>query len=326
MKSGFSAYAKRLFLLIIAVILFCGFSARGETVKGDLSTRFADEPHLEFDGDTYRMRRRVTTILFAGTDKDEASQGIALGARNGGQADFLLLLVIDEGEKKVTPIQINRDTMTEITILNIMGQVSGSRIAQICLAHGFGDGAEQSCELLTSAVSNFLKNTPIDYYFVMQLGGLGALNDVIGGIEVTLEDDFSAYDPQMTPGKTLTLNAEQTEIYLRQRYHIADESNISRQKRQQTYIRAASDKVMAKINESASFVDTLMDAIGKNAVTDMSRGRMLNMANLANRFEICPLRSVEGEDSLDKNGFVQFIADEHALMQLLIDVLYEKVD
>jgi len=318
-------FLRRLLLIMIAAL--CSFTAAGaETVQGDLIARFADQPHFDFEGDTYRLRKRLTTILFAGTDQDEESQGFALGARNGGQADFVLLIVIDDAQKRITPIQINRDTMTEITILNVMGDVSGKRIAQICLAHAFGDGKEQSCELLTSAVSNYLKGTPVDHYFVMELEGLGALNDVLGGVEVTLEDDFSAYDPGMIPGKTLTLNAEQAEIYLRQRYYVGDQTNVSRQRRQKTYIRAAAERIIAKVEESSGFIDTIMDAVGENATTDMSRGRLLNMANTARKYEIGAVLSVDGETILGDNGFVQFISDENALMELLIDVFYQKVN
>lgn len=317
---------KRVLSLLLIIVLHCAAIANAETVPGDLSVLYADQPHFEFEGNTYRLRKRLTLILFAGTDQGEDSQGFTLGARNGGQADFILLLVIDDAQKRITPIQINRDTMTEITILNVMGNVSGTRVAQICLAHGFGDGKEQSCELLASAVSRYLKGTPIDHYFVMQLDGLSAMNDVLGGVEVTLEDDFSAYDPDMTPGKTIILNAEQTEIYLRQRYSIGDQTNLSRQNRQKTYILAAADKVMAKIEQNTGFIDTFMDAMQTNTVTDMSRGRMINMAHLAQKYEVGDVISIAGETTIGDNGFVQFITDEDALTKLLIDVCYQKID
>lgn len=314
---------QRIFLLVIAVVLIGTFSAFAETVQGDLEARFADEPSLDYEGNTYRLRRRLTTVLIAGTDMGAGSQGYALGARNGGQADFLLLLVVDDEEKRITPVQINRDTMTEITILNVMGDVSGTREAQICLAHSFGDGGETSCELLTSAVSNYLKDTPVDHYFVMQLDGISALNDALGGVEVTLEDDFSAFDPEMTPGKTLILTGEQAEIFLRQRYTVGDQTNISRQSRQQTYIRAAVDQVIEKIRKRSGFINTLIDTVGENAVTNMSRGRLMNIASVAQKYEIAAVRTVDGETRIGTDGFVQFITDESSLMQLLIDVFYK---
>ena len=85
-------------------------------------------------------------------------------------------------------------------------------------------------------VQKYLKNTPIDHYFAMSLDGISILNDFLGGIEVTLEDDFTVYDSEMVLGKTIRLSGKQAEIYLRNRYYIGDGSNKLRMKRQKQYL------------------------------------------------------------------------------------------
>lgn len=45
----------------------------------------------------------------------------------------------------------------------------------------------------------------IDFYVAMNMDGISELNDLAGGVTVTLEDDFSSIDPAMTKGTTLTL-------------------------------------------------------------------------------------------------------------------------
>ena len=72
-----------------------------------------------------------------------------------------MLLVIDANEKTITSIQIDRDTMAEITILGVLGNEVGTRKAQICLSHGFGDGKDQSCKLTQDAVSKLLLGAEI---------------------------------------------------------------------------------------------------------------------------------------------------------------------
>lgn len=42
----------------------------------------------------------------------------------------------------------------------------------------------------------------------MSLDGISVLNDLAGGVTVTLEDDFSAEDPAMTRGTTLSLHGD----------------------------------------------------------------------------------------------------------------------
>ena len=51
----------------------------------------------------------------------------------------------------------------------------------------------------------------IDFYLAMSLDGISVLNDLAGGVTVTLEDDFSAADPAMTKRATLTLQGDQAD-------------------------------------------------------------------------------------------------------------------
>lgn len=108
---------------------------------------------------------------------DQASDAAVSNGRNGGQADFLRLVVIDSEADTVSQIQIDRDTMTPITILGVLGNRSGVRTTQICLAHSFGDRGAESCELTVEAVSNLLLGTQIDDYIAMNLDGVSVLND-----------------------------------------------------------------------------------------------------------------------------------------------------
>ena len=98
-----------------------------------------------------------------GVDDYAADAGAISGYRNGGQADYLLLIVINDERKTLTPIQIDRDTMAEISILGVLGNATGTRTTQICLSHGFGDGREQSCLLTQQAVSRLLLGVPVDF-------------------------------------------------------------------------------------------------------------------------------------------------------------------
>ena len=306
--------------LLLCVEMICGAAA--ETVWGDLDARFGNVPSIEYEGTTYRLRSRLTTILLAGVDRHGEAEPAA-GARSGGQADFLLLLVIDDNRGTVTPLQINRDTMAEITVLNVTGQPSGTRKAQLCLAYSFGDGGAKSCELLSEAVSRYLMDTPINHYFSMGMDGIAAFNDAMGGVEVTLEDDFTAYDPTMTAGKTMVLHGMQAEYYVRQRYAVGEETNASRQVRQQQYMHAAADVLVGRIRENPNFIDTLFDSVETFSVTDMGRGRMLNYAQAGARYELLPMAEIGGENVLGENGFMEFHSDERSLIETVIEMFYE---
>ncbi|MDD6358309.1 MAG: hypothetical protein PUG15_09530, partial [Bacteroidales bacterium] len=64
---------------------------RKPEVRGDYQQRYAYEEHIEVDGVMYRRRKDVASILLMGIDRDKDAQ--ITGYRNGGQSDFLQLLV-----------------------------------------------------------------------------------------------------------------------------------------------------------------------------------------------------------------------------------------
>ncbi|MDO5300534.1 MAG: LCP family protein [Clostridia bacterium] len=291
--------------------------------RGDRLQRYAYEDTIEVDGTSYRRRKNVTSILLMGIDR--ANDTVVTGYRNGGQADFLQLVVIDSDEQKITRLQIDRDTMTPITILGVLGNQSGVRTSQICLSHGFGDGKEQSCELTVSAVSNLLLGTPIDSYIAMNLDGISILNDAVGGVTVTLEDDFSALDASMTPGRTMTLVGDQAEIFVRSRRNIGVGTNEARMARQQQYIARLAEQLDGLIQADEAFIGSLYDELKPYLITNLSRGALINRAWTSRAYGRT-LHEIEGTYQVGTDEFMQFYADETVLQQIVLELFYQKVE
>lgn len=293
--------------------------------RGDLSQRYVDDVLIELDGVTYRQRKDVTTVLLMGVDRD-AKSATARSYRNGGQADFLRLLAIDSAGRTIAQIQIDRDTMTPITVLGVLGNRSGVRTAQISLSHGFGDGGSQSCELTVEAVSNLLFGIPIDFYVAMNMDGIATLNDMLGGVTVTLEDDFSALDPSMTAGTTLTLMGEQAELYVRSRKDIGVGTNEARMARQEQYISLLIDRLRAQVSADKEFAGTLYDGLKPFLATNISRGRMINEVWAARDYAQGEVIKPDGVRTVGADGFMQFHVDEAALRQSVIELFFEEVN
>ena len=279
-------------------------NANPET-RGDPTQRYAYGETIEVDGVAYRRKANLTSILLMGIDRES---GTAAGnGRNGGQADFLRLVVIDSGAGTVSQIEIDRDTMTPITILGVLGNRSGVRTTQICLAHSFGDGGAQSCELTAEAVSNLLMGARIDHYVAMNL------------------DDFSALDPAMTAGKTLTLTGEQAELYVRSRMSVGVGTNEARMERQEDYISRLTERLSGKLNEGEEEIGALYDALEPYLTTDMSRGRLINVLWNAREYaRTAPLKP-EGSHEIGPDGFMEFHANDDALKAMVLDLFYTKV-
>ena len=316
-------------LLLIAIWYIGSRIERGTNAqenRGDIAERFVDEEIVEYSDARYSRRKRQTSILFMGIDQRDDQVLSGVGYRNGGQADFLLLLVVDDDEKRVTPIQIDRDTMTAITVLGVLGNPSGTRNAQICLSHGFGDGGAQSCEFTADAVSKLLLGVDIDFYVAMNMDGISVLNDFLGCVTVTLEDDFSALDPEMTEGTTLTLMGDQAEYYVRNRMGIGIGTNEARMARQRSYMATAGELFDAKIRENANYVGDLYDELEPYLITDMKRGRMINVAANCKQYDRVETISLDGTHEVGKDGFMEFHADEAALEALVMDLFYKPVE
>lgn len=298
--------------------------SRGEEATGDPNERYAYEETFEFDGVAYRRRRGLTSVLLIGVDRENDSVE-GRGYRNHGQADFLRLVVIDSKSGIIHQVQIDRDTMTPITVLGIMGNKSGVRTTQISLSHSYGDGAEKSCELTREAVSNLLFGAPIDFYMALNLDGISVLNDAVGGVTVTLADDFSHIDPAMPKGATLTLVGDQAEIFVRTRRSMSVGTNEARMARQQQYIAALSDIVGAGVRNDQDFVGELYDALTDYLVTDMRRGRLINEAWAARNYERAALIEPQGVHQIGSDGFSQFLPDEDQLERTVVELFYEPV-
>ena len=299
-------------------------SNRNPDPVGDPDARHAYDVTIEYEGHTYRQRSNVTSILLMGIDQEE-SESTSVGQRGGGQADFLRLIIIDRGKKTISQLAIDRDTMAEITILGVTGNVSGTRVDNISLSHYFGDGKEKSCELTRDAVSRLLFGTRIDFYLAMNMKGIGTLNDELGGVTVTLEDDFSPFNPEWTKGTKVTLNGSEAETFVRSRRSIGDGKNTSRMRRQQQYLSAAGRILMDKIQEDYDYIGHLFDTLHPYLVSGIRRDRLVNEAYIAREYDRPEVYSISGEHKVSEKGFMQFWPDEKALKETVLYLLFQQV-
>ena len=323
-KSGTKLKAVCAFLIVIVALLglYRGgrwLETRGNNPepRGDYQKRKANETIVTYNEMAFRQRKNLTSILLMGIDNESGE--------NGGQADFLQLIVIDDTAGTVKRLPIDRDTMTPITVLGVLGNRSGVRTAQVSLSHSFGDGKEQSCELTAEAVSNLLLGMPVDFYLAMNLDGIAALNDMVGGVTVTLADDFSTQDPAMTQGTTLTLHGDQAEIYVRSRRDVGVGTNEARMARQEQYVTKLFAQLDAQMRSDQQFSGTMFDTLSPYLTTSIGRGRLINAVWLAKDYTRLEPLSITGTHRVGGDGFMQFYAEEASLYEVILDLFYEEV-
>ena len=325
-KTALHAAAALLVILAAVLVLYFGGSwleKKAEKPESRTQLPQADQDTVEVDGVTYRKKNRLTTILVMGVDHDTQD---SYEYRKAGQADFLQLVVLDKENKTVQQLQIDRDTMTPVTVLGLLGDRYEPVTEQICLGYAFGDGRESSCEVTVEAVENLLGGQTIDQYLAMGLDGISTLNDLAGGVTVTLEDDFSAIDPAMTKGTTLTLQGDQAETYVRTRRSIGVGTNEARMVRQEAYIKQLSVQLDEKLQQSQSFASEAYDALQPYLTTSMAKGQLVNEAWAAKDYTRLDTIKPDGTYQIGEDGFMEFYPDADALQQAVLQLFYEKVE
>lgn len=298
-------------------------SSSGEVSSVEADAPVDDREITYYNGTAYAKREDLETVLLLGVDKFEGET--PEGYLNNQQADFLLLLVMDEANETCTPIQLNRDTMTQIRILGVTGEPAGTTTGQLALAHTYGSGEEDSCENTVLAVSNLLYGMEIDHYISLTMDGVALLNDLVGGVTVEVLDDFSGIDDSLMQGETVTLKGQQALTYVRSRGGLEDSSNLHRMERQRQYLAALQQQLKAAVQQEDGFTLDALLQLNEYMVSDCTVEQLSDLGDSLAAYQVSDILTTPG-DAQEGEEFMEFTVDEDALQQLVMDVFYEFVE
>ena len=307
------------FILLLGLI-FGGLQLLESTV---LSEEAAPEQvkslTINKDGVEYYPRQDITVILALGLDQLGPVKASA-SYRNNSKADAIVLMILDEKDESFTLLCLNRDSMVEMPALGIGGRRAGTFFGQLALSYTYGDGLTESCENTKTTVSDMLSGINIDHYIAMNMDGISIINDAVGGVSVTVVDDFSAVDSSIKMGE-ITLNGQQALSYVHERKEIGNQLNISRMGRHEQYMQGLMNAMREKLDEDESFVIKLYEQISDYIVTDCSintmSGIMQRCAEYQHKETVSPVgENVRGEE------FYEFYPDEQQLDELVLRLFY----
>ena len=325
--------AKKILVLAIVLLRFLGMiggisfwesKQRQEAMlvqsEIDESARRRREGWVNRDGVWYAPKENQETVLMIGLDKTEPIEA-SESYNNNAQADFLLLAIFDETKETTTILHINRDTMAEIPVLGVNGQLAGTMTGQLALSHTYGSGLQDSCMNTVNAVSDFLYGIKINHYVAMTMGAVPYINDLVGGVPVTVLDDFSGIDDSLVEGETITLKGEQALHYVRNRADLEDSSNLNRMKRQQQYLTSMAKQV-EKLDDDFSVSTQQVATIAKYIISDCSIDTLSRMAEQFVDYPLQEMQDVQGE-AVRGEEFIEFYPDEEKLAEQVLELFYE---
>lgn len=282
------------------------------------------EDHIFVNEKWYEPKKNLKTMLVIGLDKfaDEAEEPVYI---NDKQADFLMLVIIDEDNETCKALQINRDTMAEIQILGVRGEKGGTFTGQLALSHTYGSGQDDSCRNVVDSVEKLLYGIKIDHYVSFTMDSVAEMNDIVGGITLPLLDDFTDVSPDYTKGAVVQLKGDMALTYVRGRYGVGDETNISRMERQKQYISEFHKKLIELDKDDDTLFSDVIKTLSKYMVSDCTVNQFSRIYDEAADYFDGEILSIKGESQVGTE-FMEFYPDEAALQLQVIDLFYKPVE
>ncbi len=282
-------------------------------------------PFLFYGGRKYVYNTELSTLLILGIDDPVLGEEVVT-LRNSSQSDFLLLAVFDPADETCIFLQLDRNTMCDVPYQDSFGKPMGYHYEQLALAHTYGNGLAPSCENTVHTVSRLLYGITIDNYLSLTMDAIPVLNDLVGGVTVTVEDDFTGIDDTLVKGETVTLTADNVENYVRSRMRMVDDdSNEARMRRQRTYMTGLFSAMSAAMKRDPSFALDAFGALEKSMVTDCTVDQLSAYVDRFDGYSVGGIFTLEGETRMGE-VYQEFYVDEEALKKLVMDVFYTPAD
>lgn len=315
---GIAAGVLALGIAVIGVVLGMADHYR---INSDSSTDSREM--ITYKNETYVKKGNLETYLIAGIDAPGKVEKVT-EYDGTGQCDVLAVIVRDRSTDQCKLLSIDRNTITAVKSLDNDGTYLDTTDIQISLAHAMGFDQQVRAENTVDAVSHLLGDQTIDGYAMVNMGAIQVVNDMVGGVTVTIEDDFSDVDPSMKKGETVTLMGEQAEKYVRSRKEISDGSNQNRMSRQSTYEEAFKPAFRNKCAENSKFPLEVYHAMEDYMTTNISAKKFCRLAILMSDENQDEKVAISGTYGLDEDDWQTFTPDEDSLQEAILELFYQK--
>lgn len=282
---------------------------------------------VTYEGATYKRSTYMKAVLLLGIDKkrsvlEEDPDG------DTGASDGILLIAQDTSRNEIKVFQIPRDSMLTIERID----QNGNKVMvfdHLSLAFTDGEGRDESAKASVRAVSDLLCGLSIDHYMVASLSILADVNDLAGGVTVTVPNgELVKANPDWTEGKQIMLHGDEAERFLRYRDITIDGTPVTRLSQHKAYIKGFYEAVRKDSYSIAEICDYLEGKV----VSDMTKGEYEKLALDAVTSKFNPEADITvfpGEATMgEEDGVIydQYYVDYAETIPIILDTFYRKVD
>lgn len=333
-------------LLLVILLLVAGFlvmevlgrnSMKGKTdesvevtVPENVDAEVEDDgDYITYRGERYRFNENVTSILCMGVDKDDISEETEV-IGTSGQADMLMLVILNTETGDVKLWNISRDSMTDVDIYNVDGEYVRTESLQACLAFAYGDGSHGSCENVVRSVSRLLYGMPIQGYAAIDMDAIQPLNDAVGGVEVTIHEG-DILPAKFKPGTKVLLKGKDVESYVRSRTTELPgepiDTNNNRMARQKQYMTNFLYKVLQQTKEDITTPMKLFNIArqGEHIVTNINAAAVAYLSKSFPKISFSEgnFLTIPGEVKAGEKH-AEFYVDDEVLYEMIVEAFYTK--
>jgi LCP family protein required for cell wall assembly len=239
---------RNVFLAVILLIVLGGAAygmTRYRSVKDSVNSSFKPSGVTkERDVSDALKNKKPISILLMGTDTG------ALGRDYKGRTDSMMVITLNPKNQKTTVTSIPRDTA-----VNIPGYKSVSP-AKINAAYSYGQ-----TKTAINTVQKLL-NVPIDFYALINMGGMEKVINKVGGVDVTPTLSFTYEGYSFKKGEKTHMNGKKALAYSRMRYD-DPKGDYGRQTRQR--------EVLTSLVHKSTSISTLLNQSFINSLSDQTQ-------------------------------------------------------
>lgn len=272
---------------------------------------------VSYNGQRYAPNDKMVSIAFIGFDGAEAGGNV-------GQADTVIVVSFNLESGKVSAISIPRDSMVEVG--EYLGDAYvGQSMMQLCLAYSYGDGSWTSSQHVADLASRILYDVPVSYYFTLNLAGIGAINDSLGGITLTAAATIPNTD--IVEGQEVTLWGDDAMRYVRWRDTSYETSSLDRQDRQVQYLKAFVARLMEVAKSDPAALLNLYNTAVQYSWTNVGADEFTYLASQVLEHGLGSLTTVTlpGEMQMGM-AHAEYYLDKAGVRQIVMDTYYHLVD
>ena len=278
----------------------------------------AEGERIYYNSAWYIPREDFETVLFMGIDKSADS---SVGNADSEQADFFALLLLNKASKEFSILHLNRDTMTDIPMTDIMGIEYGTTYGQLALAHTYGSNEQARCRNTVKAVQNLLYGVKINHYISATMDAVAILNDSVGGVTIQIPEDMTAVDPAFQKDAVVTLRGAQALSFVRARGALEDSSNLNRMERQRQYIGALFEAFTSREEKKENSVDVML-RLNEYMASDYTIDQLTSLSETLREYTYTGIRSLAGK-AVKGTEFMEYHIDETEAQAVVIELFYE---